>query len=181
MKKAFIIALIALLPSAAALSAQTTAATAAPAAKYGYVSYGALLASLPEYAKAQQQLAELKRKYEAEALYNEETFKHMFADFLQGQKEFPQTILLKRQRDLQVAMERGLAFREEADSLLRQAEKDLCAPARLILDAALRAVGAERGYDCILDTDARACPFLNPAVAEDATPFVREKLEASKP
>lgn len=181
MKKKFFLTLLFLLPLASVLSAQTMQTEAPRPAKYGYVSYNRLLVSLPEYVKAQQQLSDLKQKYENEARYNEESFKRQFAEFLQGQKDFPQTILLKRQRDLQDAMERGMAYRESADSLLRQAEKDLCAPARLILDAALRAVGTERGYDYIIDTDAHAYPYLNPALAEDATPYVRQKLEASEP
>lgn len=149
--------------------------------RYGYVSYNGLLRSMPGYAEAQSQLAQLRSRYEAEARYNETAFKRMFAEFLQGQKDFPQTILLKRQRDLQEAMEKGMAFRHSADSLLRQAEAELYAPLRAAVDSAVKAVGLERGYGYVVNTDERAYVFLHPEVAEDATPFVMAKLQAVKP
>lgn len=165
------------------LSLLLLAASASPAwgqhtAKYGTLSYNTLLHAMPAYADAQRQLTTLKQKYEAEAQYNEMGFRRQFAEFLQGQKDFPQNILLKRQRDLQDAMERGLAFRHEADSLLRRAEDDLLKPVRTRLNEAIRAVGLERGYECIVNTDEPALPFTNPALTENATPYVEAKLAA---
>ncbi len=148
-------------------------------AKYGLLNYDALLHAMPEYAEAQNAMAELRKKYEDEAAYNEMAFKRMFSEFLSGQKDFPQNILLKRQRDLQEAMEKGLAYRKEADSLLRKAEADLLQPLRLRLDAAIQAVGAERGYETIVNTDLQTHLFFAPNVAEDATPFVQAKLSAT--
>ena len=43
--------------------------------------------------------------------------------------------------------------------------------------SAIRAVGLERDYEMILNTDAQAVPFLRPASVEDATPYVRQKLQ----
>ena len=149
--------------------------------RYGKVSYNQLLLAMPEYQTAKYQMNELRKKYEAEASYNETSFKRMFAEFLQGQKEFPQNIMLKRQRDLQDAMEKGIAFRHAADSLLRQAEIDMQKPLRARLDSALYKVGVERGYECIFNTDLNIAPFLHPMMTEDATPFVLEKLNALKP
>lgn len=152
-------------------------AAAQSTVKYGLVSCDSLLHSMPAYADAQSKLSALKQKYEAEAQYNERTFRRQFAEFLQGQKDFPQNILLKRQRDLQVSVERGLAYRHEADSILRRAEADLLAPVRAKLSEALRAVGMERGYECIVNTD-QPCPlpFIHPTLCEDATPYVVAKL-----
>ena len=79
--------------------------------KYGTIHYDSLLVSLPQYAQVQQRMEELQKKYEAETTYNEQNFKRLFAEFLQGQKDFPQNILLKRQRDLQEQMEKAIAFR----------------------------------------------------------------------
>ena len=101
MKKLFIAGLLALLWAVAAVSARAQA-------KYGLVSYDSLLHQMPEYVEVQRKMAGLKQKYEAEAHYNEESFKRMFTEFLEGQKDFPQNIMLKRQRDLQEAMEKGL-------------------------------------------------------------------------
>ncbi len=144
--------------------------------RYGSLRYDSLLHAMPEYAEAQAQVRQLREKYELEASYNEMSFKRMFAEFLQGQKDFPQNILLKRQRDLQDEMEKGLAFRREADSLLREAAAAIEEPVRRKLDAAIRTVGLERGYDMIVNLDAETCPFLQPALTEDATRYVWQKL-----
>ena len=65
--------------------------------QFGYMSYKTVMAEMPEYAQAKQSMAELKAKYDAEATRGEEEFQKKFVDFLQGQKDFPQTIMQKRQ------------------------------------------------------------------------------------
>lgn len=174
MKKLCIAGLLALFSVVAAVSARAQA-------KYGLVSYDSLLHQMPEYVEAQRKMAGLKQKYEAEARYNEELFKRMFTEFLEGQKDFPQNIMLKRQRDLQEAMEKGLDFRHAADSLLAAAERDFCRPVLDILHTALDAVGKERGYELIINTDVPSFPFVSPALCEDATPFVKAKLRRVQP
>ena len=158
--------------AALTMSAQSTI-------KYGSLNYDSLLTSMPEYKQVQEQLASLRLQYNKEAAYNEANFKRLFADFLQGQKDFPQNIMLKRQRELQDAMEKSLAFRRSCDSLLVKAETDLVAPLYVKLDTAIQTVGMERGYECIVNTAAGTHPFLHPSLTEDATPFVLEKLTAN--
>ena len=57
--------------------------------KYGTIHYDSLLVGLPQYAQVQQRMEELHKKYESETAYNEQNFKRLFAEFLQGQKDFP--------------------------------------------------------------------------------------------
>ena len=83
---------------------------------------------------------------------------------------------MKRQRDLQEQMEKSIAFRKEADALLRAAEADMMKPLREMLDELIRNVGLERGYEMIINLDTPAYPFLHPSVAEDAMPYVKEKI-----
>lgn len=148
--------------------------------RYGLIRYDSLLHAMPEYAIMQIQLKKLRQQYAAEATYNETDFRRQFTEFLQGQKDFPENILLKRQRDLQEAMEKGLAFRHDADSLLRRAAIDMEAPVRRQLDEAIRQVGHERGYDCIINIDSGTTPYVNPALAENASPHVAAWLNARR-
>lgn len=143
---------------------------------YGYCSYRQLLEAMPDYELIISQLQALRRQYEREAEYNETEFRRQYSEYLHGQREFPQPILLKRQRDLQDSMERGLAFRTQADSLLQQAERDFLAPLRTRLDEAISTVAAERGYDCVVNTDLGTHLYLNPQKSEDITPYVLEKI-----
>ncbi len=143
---------------------------------FGYLSYNAVFQAMPEYAVSQQKLKELKAKYDKEALRAETEFQRKFSEFLQGQKDFPENILKKRQNELQELLEESVRFREEAQNLLKQAEQDLQADMLYILNEAIKAVGIEHGYNFIINTDGNACPFINPSNGEDVTNFVKEKL-----
>lgn len=164
----FLLTLVLLLAAGTA-SAQSTI-------KFGYANCDSLLIQMPEYAAVQQQMDALKEKYQTEIDYNERTFKRNFTEFLEGQKNFTDNILLKRQRELQTQLRAGLSFRHEADSLLRAAEAEMLAPLRSRLRTALHAVGLEHGYEYILDTAREGVPFIHPGVGEDCTAYVREKL-----
>ena len=144
--------------------------------QFGYVSYEQVLKEMPEYAKATQDLAALKAKYEAEAQKGEEEFQQKFVDFLQGQKDFPQAIMQKRQAELQALMDNGVAFRMKSQELIAQAEKDLMQEVQKRLNRALLEVGVELGYGFILNTDGNNCPYINPVVGVDVTNIVRKKL-----
>ena len=164
-------------PQAEATLAPPAAADAPAAIRYGFCSRQQLLQGMPEYVKAMQQLKMLRDKYEQEAEYNESDFRRQYTEYLNGQKDFPQAILLKRQRDLQLSMENGIAFRMEADSLLKDAERDLFAPINARLDAAIRSVASERGYDYVVNTDLGAFLYLDPLKSEDITAYVEQDLQ----
>lgn len=144
--------------------------------KYGFLSYNDIFQAMPEYAVAQQKLAELKAKYDKEAQRSEADFQRKYAEFLQGQKDFPENILLKRQYELQDLLAQSVKFKQEAQLLLAQAEKDLQADMLVRLNEAIKTLGTERGYAFIINTDGNACPFINVAMGEDVTELLKEKL-----
>ena len=151
------------------------AASAAPA-QYGYVSFNALFERMTEYAEAKVAFAQLKEKYEAEAKRAEEEFQRKFAEFLQGQKDFPASIMQKRQVELQELMEKSVSFRQESQRLLRKAEKEMQAPILQKLTASIQAVAAERNLMFVLNTDDNAVPFVNPQMGVDISELVLQKL-----
>ena len=122
------------------------------AVKFGYLSYNAVLQVMPEYAAVQSSMAELREKYEAEQKRVEEDFNKKYEEFLDGQKSFPKTILQKRQSELQEMLVQ-----------VRLAE---------VLDA----IGRERGYAFIVNTDEKVALWLNPTLGEDITAIVKEQL-----
>lgn len=145
--------------------------------KYGYCSFSQILKQQPAYQLAQEELQKLRKQYEREAEYNETDFRRQYSEYLNGQNEFPQAILLKRQRDLQESMEKGLAFRQEADSLLKQAEHDLLAPIYDRIYAAIQSVAEVHHYEYVVDTDKGAFLYLDPLLSEDITIYVEEQLK----
>lgn len=152
-----------------AVSAQQDGASAF---RFGYLSYDSVLHSTSDYAIVEANLATLTAQYEAEAQRAQQEFNTKYEQFLDGQRDFPQTILEKRQTELQEIMEKNVAFKEESKRLLETAEQEAMAPLRAALDAAIRQVGAERGYAFIINTDQNACPFISPQQGEDVTQAV---------
>lgn len=150
-------------------------------AQFGYLSFRQVMEQMPEYAKARQDLVTLKQKYEQEALRGEEDFQRKFVEFLQGQKEFPQTIMQKRQLELQNLMDNAVSFRTQVGKLLEQAEQDLMAETDKKLRHAILEVGVEQGYGLVLNTDGNSCPFINPLAGVDITAFVLQKLGIATP
>lgn len=147
--------------------------------QFGYLSYQQIIKEMPEYTQAMQELKALKDKYDEEATRGETEFQKKFVDFLQGQKDFPQTIMQKRQAELQTLMDNGVAFRMQVQTLLAQAEKDLVAEVQKKLNRVLLEIGVENGYGFILNTDDNACPYINPVIGVDVTELVRQKLSAA--
>ena len=149
--------------------------------KFATVDYDAVLKQMPEYAQAQQSLMGLKAKYDKEATRGEEEFQKKFSEFLQGQKEFPENILVKRQAELQTLMEAGIKFRQEAQQLLTKAEQETMATVKAKLNDAINAVGMEGGYAFVLSTSKDACPFVNPMVGNNVTKQVLKHLGIEVP
>ena len=140
-----------------------------PTKKFGYLSYDAVLKAMPSYAEAQKSFNDLKASYAKELERSESEFSKQFAEYVDGQKTFPENILLKRQKELQQLMEQSLTFKQEAQQLLDKAEKELMQPVHQKLKEALYKIGSERGYDYILNTDNNSYPFVNNQTGEDIT------------
>lgn len=145
--------------------------------RFGYLSYEAALRSMPDYATVQMRMANLRDQYQAEAKRVEDEFNHKYEEFLDGQRDFPQTILQKRQSELQELMARNIAFKEESRRLLQQAEDDELALLKNRLSEVLAQIGGERGYALIINTDGNACPYINPQQGEDINQLVQDALQ----
>lgn len=145
--------------------------------RFGYLSYEEALKSMADYAIVTQQMADLKAQYQAETLRVEDEFNRKYEDFLEGQRDFPRTILQKRQTELQELMEKNITFKENSRRELEDAERQAMAPLRIRLIELLSKIGVERGYAFIYDTDTKALPFLNPAQGEDINQLVKDALK----
>jgi outer membrane protein len=145
--------------------------------KFGFLSYEAALQSMGEYALVQKQMADLRTQYEAETKRVEDELNAKYEDFLEGQREFPKTILQKRQTELQELMQKNIEFKQNSIQELAKAEQEAMAPLRIKLIETLGNIGRERGYAFIVDTDQKALPFINPAMGEDINQLVQNALK----
>lgn len=145
--------------------------------KFGYLSYNTVLQAMPSYVQMQADMEQLRIKYEAEMKRVEDDFNRKYEEFLDGQAAFPKTILQKRQSELQEMLDKNIAFKKESQRLLEKAEAEAKAPIQEALNSTLVAIGTERGYAFILNTDANATPWLNTAFGEDITEDVKALLK----
>ena len=144
--------------------------------RFGYLSYKAAIERMAEYAVVQQQMEDLRAQYQAETLRVEDEFNRKYEEFLDGQHEFPRTILQKRQTELQELMEKNIKFKEQSRQELEDAERQAMAPLRIRLIELLSTIGRERGFAFVYDTDTKALPFINPAQGEDISQMVNARL-----
>ena len=145
--------------------------------RFGYLSYEAALKAMPDYTQVQQKMDKMRQQFQAETLRVEDEFNLKYEEFLDGQRDFPKTILQKRQTELQELMERNIRFKEESKKELEQTEKLLLAPLKIRLIEQLGAIARERGYAFIVDTDQKALPYINPSMGEDITQIVQDALK----
>ena len=153
-------------------SAQSGATTM----KFGFLSYDSVRQSMKEYAEMQQQVATMRSAYEAEMKRVEDDFNKKYEEFLDGQKNFPTTILQKRQSELQEMLDKNIAFKNESLRILNEQESQLMESINLMVKICVQQVGQRHGYAFILNTDADALPWLNPEMGEDVTEEVKALL-----
>ena len=147
-------------------------------AHFGFLSYDEALKSMPEYIIVEQAMEDLKNKYNQEMARAEQEFTKKYSEYIDGQRTFPENIMLKRQKELQQLMDQSLAFKNEAKETLAKAQKDAMEPLYKRLNGILKAVGTSRGYSYILNTDGNTYPFINTAAGEgeDITEIVKMEL-----
>ncbi|MBR1388723.1 MAG: OmpH family outer membrane protein [Prevotella sp.] len=145
--------------------------------RFGYLSYEQALQAIPDYATAQKRLDDLQSQYEAELKRVEDEFNRKYEDFLDGQSEFPKTILRKRQTELQELMTKNIAFKEESRQQLSASREEMMAPLKERLSEVITQIATERGYAFVINTDADACPFINPAIGDDINQLVQDALK----
>ena len=148
----------------------------APALKFGYLSYDLALKSMKEYATVQMRMDSLRSAFNAEMQRVEDEFNRKYEDFLDGQKDFPRTILLKRQTELQEMLQRNVAFKQQSVQEMKDTEAQLMAPLRIHLNEAIATIARELGLALVINTDANACPFIEPAMGVDVNELVVKKL-----
>ena len=164
----------------AGINMTASAQTGAMTIKFGFLSYEEVMKAMPEYATMQKNLAELRAQYEAEQQRVEDDFNRKYEEFLDGQASYPKTILQKRQSELQEMLEKNIAFKQESQQLLSNAEATMLDGLKSTITTTLVMLGQERGYAFILNTDQNAVPFINPAVGEDITKDVISTLNANR-
>ena len=144
-------------------------AAVAQTSTFGYFRYNKVLEQMPEYAQVCTDYDELKKQCDAEIARNEEQLTRLYVAYLDGQNEFPEPILRKRQKELQELVDKSIAFREELQTWLVSARDSLFAPLCVKIDDAVARVCMHKNLAYIINLDEAGYKFINPTCGFDIT------------
>lgn len=153
--------------------------TLTPIPFIGCLSIDSVLTHMPQYAQAEQRLATLRQAYDAEMQRVEEEFNQKYESFLEGRRDFPRTILLKRQTELQQLLQRNVEFKEQCRQELDKARTDALQPLRQRISEAIAAVARRHHLLIVVNTDAEATPFIEPEGVLEIGHEVLKELETA--
>lgn len=145
--------------------------------QFGYFSFDEVFRSSGEYAIAQRSLSDLRAKYAAEQKRAEDEFNKKYEEFLDEQSSFAPNIREKRQAELEEIMKKNMAFRQESERLLKEAEASALNPLRERITSAAQRIGTESGYAFILNTDNNAVPFISINYGVDITAQLKKMFQ----
>ena len=148
---------------------------------FGYFKYSQVLQQLPQYVQAQADYDELLARCESEIKRNEQELTRSYVAFLNGQYDFPEPILRKRQKELQDLVDRSIVFREQVKEWLVQAHDSLFSPLHAIVDSAVAAVCVHNNLAYAIDCEQAGYKFINPAIGFDVTEALLATIETGKP
>ena len=143
---------------------------------FGYLSYDEALKAMPQYAIVEKHMADLEKAYLKELKRVEDDFNQKYEAFLEGRKDFPRTILLKRQTELQQLLQQNVEFKAKSRDDLEKAREEALAPLRQRLADVIASVARKHRLALVVNTDANACPFIEPNMALNLNEEVRHQL-----
>lgn len=142
--------------------------------KFGFYSHKEVLMAVPEYLLAIEEFELLKQRCNAEIERNEQELTRKYVAFLDGQQDFPEPILRKRQKELQQMVDNSVLFRDRLKVWLSQAKDSLLAPCNERVDVALAKVCERMDLAYAINSDEVMYRYVNPKYGEEITPLVLE-------
>jgi len=147
-----------------------------PTPLIGYLSYDSMLVAMPQYAIVKHQMNEMREAYEKELKRVEDEFNQKYEEFLENRAQFPRTILLKRQNELQDLLQRNVEFKRQGQEELQRAEREAMAPLRIQLNETIATIARELKLIMVVNTDSEACPFIEPLLSININEVVLNRL-----
>jgi outer membrane protein len=135
---------------------------------------------MPQLAIVEKQMSDLQQAYDAEMKRVEDDFNQKYEAFLDGRKDFPRTILLKRQTELQQLLQQNIEFKAQCRQEMEKARREAMVPLQGRLAEAIATVARRHKLALVVNTDANACPFIEPALALDLNDEVRQLLRRGR-
>ena len=167
MKKAFIVALVAMLAFGGNAMAQKTI-------KLGHINSNELMQIMPGRDSAQAALQKEVEELQADMEAMKKEYETRVNDYMTKRDQLSELIRKSKESDLQAMASRIEEFQQNAQKLLEERQEALLKP---IVDRAKKAieeVGKENGYTYIFDAGIGAVLYSQDS--DDIMPLVKKKL-----
>ena len=149
------------------------------AQKFAHFRSMDIIVVMPEYAKAQTDIQAMQKTYEDEIKRTSDEFNKKYAEYQEEQKNLPQNIQERRQKELQELSEKGMQFQQDAQQQLQKAYTDMMDPIYEKLEKAVKEVGKAGGYTFVFDLNRTDIPYINDTEVKDITNDIKTKLGIS--
>lgn len=144
--------------------------------QFGYYSHAKILGEMPEYADAEKEYKLLKERCQKEVERNEQELTRAYVAYLDGQQDFPELILRKRQNELQQMVDNSILFRKEMRRWLAAAKDSLFYPCNQKIEKALERVCLKNSLAYAINTDEVRYSYVNPKAGVDIAALVIEEV-----
>lgn len=141
--------------------------------KIAFVNTQEIFMAMPEVSAMEKQMADLNERYKSELKQMQDEYTKKYSDFVAQQDSLTENIKLRRMQEVQDMQGRMDNFMQVAQQDVQKKQQELVQPIQQKMMDAIKAVGSEKGYTCILDPQVLLYTGSN---AIDATSFVRTKL-----
>ena len=135
--------------------------------KFGYFNYNKVFQQHPQYAELKAEYDTLVCRCEKELMHNENELTRAYVSFLDGQRDFPEPILRKRQKELQELVDKSVKFRIELKRWLSQVKDSLFVAITNNVNEAIERVCLYNNLSYAIDLEKNCYAFINPRFGVD--------------
>lgn len=137
--------------------------TLAPAQEgmFGYIDFNNTLKHMPDYIDAEQKLHKIQSDYKEEIERSKREFERQYVNFILEQDHLSPSIVVKRQKELQLLMDNNVEFRDNVQSELETKRDSLLNPVKMKLLEVISEVCTNQGLDYVIDTGSGAFISIN--------------------
>lgn len=138
-----------------------TCMTATAQNRFGFIAFNNTLKLMPEYMEAELHLQKLQSDYKEEIERAKREFDRQYTDFIINQNQLSATIVVKRQKELQLLMDNNVEFKKRASSELEAERNRMLYPLKGKLLNAIKLVCDDMKLDWVIDTEKETYLYIN--------------------
>jgi outer membrane protein len=140
--------------------------------KIGYISLQELIVAMPEYKKANDDMADYQKALQGQNVEYQEMYTRLDSAFNADSSKYTPAVKEVKRRQLNESYLKMANYPREAEQLLQRKEQELLAPIQQKAVTTTQAVAKENGYAYVLSKD----QLIAFPTADDVLPLVAKKL-----